>query len=148
VPREELVAYYRAADVCLVNPLRDGMNLVSMEYVACRGEDGVLVLSELAGAAHALGNAALLVNPFAIQETAMALSRALEMDAGERAHRMRRLMKRVEDTDVHRWLERILGAALSGDGMPSGEMLPGPPAEAHDLAAVLPSPPGPTNPFH
>ena len=113
VPREELVAYYRAADVCLVNPLRDGMNLVAMEYVACQqGGEGVLVLSELTGAARTLGDGALLINPFAIQETAETLEVALSMDAGERRQRMQRLFARVAACDVHGWLERILSAAL------------------------------------
>jgi trehalose 6-phosphate synthase len=113
VPREELVAYYRAADVCLVNPLRDGMNLVAMEFVASQQEgDGVLVLSELTGAAHTLGDGALLINPFAIQETADALATALTMDQAERRRRMQRLLARVTACDVHGWLERILTAAL------------------------------------
>ena len=114
VPREELVACYRAADVCLVNPLRDGMNLVAMEYVACQqdGEEGVLVLSELTGAARTLGDGALQINPFAIQETADALAAALEMAPQERRLRMQRLFARVAACDVHGWLERILTAAL------------------------------------
>jgi trehalose-6-phosphate synthase len=114
VPREELVAYYRAADVCLVNPLRDGMNLVAMEYVACQSDGtGALVLSELAGAAHVLGDDALLVNPFAIAETAVALGAALEMDPDERRRRMARLLSKVVACDVHRWLESVLTAALA-----------------------------------
>ena len=123
VPREELVAYYRAADVCLVNPLRDGMNLVAMEYVACQQDgDGVLVLSELTGAARTLGDGALLVNPFAIQETADTLAAALEMEPQERRRRMQRLFARVTACDVHGWLERILTAALEeGHGEPRGD---------------------------
>jgi len=117
VPREELVAYYRAADVCLVNPLRDGMNLVAMEFVACQEDgEGVLVLSELTGAAHTLGEGALLVNPFAIQQTAEALETALSMDVEERRQRMRKLFQRVTSCDVNAWLERILGAALRASG--------------------------------
>ncbi|HXT49666.1 MAG TPA: trehalose-6-phosphate synthase, partial [Thermoanaerobaculia bacterium] len=124
VPREELVAYYRAADVCLVNPLRDGMNLVAMEFVASQVDgEGVLVLSELTGAARTLGDAALLINPFAIQETAEALAKALSMDPAERRRRMQRLLARVTECDVHGWLERILTAALEvpGDGTPRVE---------------------------
>jgi trehalose 6-phosphate synthase/phosphatase len=117
VPREELVAYYRAADVCLVNPLRDGMNLVAMEFVACQEEgEGVLVLSELTGAARTLGEGALLVNPFAIQQTADALETALAMDVEERRRRMRMLFQRVSSCDVNAWLERILGEALRAGG--------------------------------
>jgi trehalose-6-phosphate synthase len=114
VPREELVAYYRAADVCLVNPLRDGMNLVAMEFAACQENgEGVLVLSELTGAAHALGDGALQINPFAIHETAEVLAQALSMDAEEKRQRMRRLFARVTACDVHGWLERVLRAALA-----------------------------------
>ena len=114
VPREELVAYYRAADVCLVNPLRDGMNLVAMEFVACQHDgEGVLVLSELTGAARTLGDGALLINPFAIHETAETLAAALAMDSGEKRRRMQRLFSRVAACDVHGWLERILSAALA-----------------------------------
>jgi alpha,alpha-trehalose-phosphate synthase [UDP-forming] len=116
VPRDELVAYYRAADVCLVTPLRDGMNLVAMEYVACRDDgDGVLMLSELTGAARELGRGAVLVNPFAIHETADALGAALAMPSEERQERMAMLRERVVACDVHGWLQRILGAAV-GDG--------------------------------
>jgi len=117
VPREELVAFYRAADVCLVNPLRDGMNLVAMEFVACQVDgEGVLVLSELTGAARTLGDGALLINPFAIQETAEVLAKALSMDPAERRRRMQRLLSRVTECDVHGWLERILTAALEVPG--------------------------------
>jgi len=116
VPREELVAYYRAADVCLVNPLRDGMNLVAMEFVACQHDgEGVLVLSELTGAARTLGDGALLINPFAIHETAETLAAALAMESGEKRRRMQRLFSRVAACDVHGWLERILSAALAGE---------------------------------
>jgi len=120
LPRHELVAFYRAADVCLVNPLRDGMNLVAMEFVAAQAglpeEDaGVLVLSELTGAAHELGENALLINPFAIHETAEAITRALAMPAAERGRRMEELQRSIDRCDIHGWLERILGAALGGE---------------------------------
>ncbi|HEV8632501.1 MAG TPA: trehalose-6-phosphate synthase, partial [Thermoanaerobaculia bacterium] len=122
IPRPDLVSYYRAADVCLVNPLRDGMNLVAMEYVACQAgkvadrlKDGVLVLSELTGAASVLGDGPLLINPFAIQETAEALERALAMDEGERRTRMEKLLASVRAHDVHGWLERILSAAMQSE---------------------------------
>jgi len=121
VPREELVAYYCAADVCLVNPLRDGMNLVAMEYVACQSEgNGSLVLSELAGAAHLLGDDALLVNPFAIAETAEALGEALRMHPEERRRRMARLFARVAACDVHHWLAGVLAAAMAEQGAGDG----------------------------
>ena len=77
-PREEMAALYLAADVMLVTPLRDGMNLVAKEYVACRhDDDGALVLSEFAGAADELRQA-LLVNPHDIDGVKEALARALD----------------------------------------------------------------------
>ena len=116
LPRHELVACYRAADVCLVTPLRDGMNLVAMEYVACRDDlDGVLVLSELTGAARELGRGAVQVNPFAIHETADSLAHALAMPPEDRRERMTLLRECVASCDVHGWLERILKAAV-GEG--------------------------------
>jgi alpha,alpha-trehalose-phosphate synthase [UDP-forming] len=114
VPRRELVAFYRAADVCLVTPLRDGMNLVAMEYVACRDDgDGVLVLSELTGAARELGRGAVQVNPFAIHETAELLADSLAMPIEERRERMALLRERVAACDVHGWLEKVLQAVVA-----------------------------------
>ncbi len=108
-PRE-LYAHYRAADVALVTPLRDGMNLVAQEYCASRVDDaGVLVLSKLAGAASYL-EGALLVNPHDIDGTAAAIHAALAMPPEERRARMRRSRAAVEELDVHRWSERFLGA--------------------------------------
>lgn len=100
---KQLVALYRAADVMLVTPLRDGMNLVAKEFPASRtDEDGVLVLSELAGAATELSDA-LLVNPFDIDQTAATIRRALSMPREERRARMGALRRRVAGYDVHRW---------------------------------------------
>ena len=106
--REELVALYRAADVMLVTPLRDGMNLVAKEFIASRVDgDGVLVLSEFAGAAAELAEA-IHVNPFDIEGTAAAFHRALELSEDERRSRMRALRRRVLGSDVHDWAERFL----------------------------------------
>ena len=106
-PRE-LAAFYRAADVMLVTPVRDGMNLVAKEYVACRvGEDGVLVLSELAGAAAELGEA-LLVNPYDVDGMERAIHRAIEMSEEEQRVRMRALRRRVFAADVHWWARTFL----------------------------------------
>ena len=103
LPREKLVALYRAATVALITPLRDGMNLVAKEFVASRvDEDGVLILSEFAGAAAELSGA-LMVNPYDIDGVAATLRHALEMPAGERRERMRGLRQRVRDHDVHAW---------------------------------------------
>lgn len=108
LPFEELVALYRAADVMLVTPLRDGMNLVAKEFCACRVDDtGVLVLSEFAGAAAAMKEA-LLVNPYDVGSLATALERALNLSAEEATRRMRILRRRVERGDVHRWAGRFL----------------------------------------
>jgi trehalose 6-phosphate synthase/phosphatase len=99
----ELVALYRAADVMLVTPLRDGMNLVAKEFVASRtDEDGVLILSEFAGAAAELDRA-MVVNPYDIDGVADAILRALSMPAAERGARMKALRRRVIEHDVHAW---------------------------------------------
>ncbi|MPY88001.1 MAG: bifunctional alpha,alpha-trehalose-phosphate synthase (UDP-forming)/trehalose-phosphatase [Luteitalea sp.] len=108
VTRRQLVALYRAADVMLVTPLRDGMNLVAKEFVASRvDEDGVLVLSEFAGAATELGEA-IVVNPYDINGAAAAINYALSMGASERRTRMRALRRRVVSHDVHRWARTFL----------------------------------------
>jgi trehalose 6-phosphate synthase len=107
-PREEMVALYLAADVMLVTALRDGMNLVAKEYVACRhDEDGVLVLSEFAGAADELKNA-LLVNPHDIDGLKDTMLQAVRMPQRERTTRMRALRRRVRDNDVARWSNTFL----------------------------------------
>src|SRR5437879_11770255 len=111
LPPAELVALYRQADVALVTPLRDGMNLVAKEYVAAQlDDDGVLVLSEMAGAADELQEA-LLVNPFDVDEVADALHRALQMPRDERRARMSALRHRVRANDVRVWVERFLDAS-------------------------------------
>ncbi|MBC7170402.1 bifunctional alpha,alpha-trehalose-phosphate synthase (UDP-forming)/trehalose-phosphatase [Candidatus Bipolaricaulota bacterium] len=108
VPFERLVALYRAADVALVTPLRDGMNLVAKEYVACQVDgDGVLVLSEFAGAAQELGEA-LLVNPNDVPGMARAIGEALEMPRRERAERMRRMAEWVAGHTVEEWAADFL----------------------------------------
>ena len=105
-----LFAHYRAADVALVTPLRDGMNLVAHEYAAARtDDDGVLVLSEFAGAAKYL-KGAMLVNPYDVESTASAIHRALTMRASEKKKRMRALRSAVMSLDVHRWAEQYLSA--------------------------------------
>lgn len=110
--RPELVAYYREADVALVTPLKDGMNLVAKEYCASAvDEDGALVLSEFAGAAAQLQDGALLVNPYDTVQTADALRGALVMEEGERRERMHRLREVVRREDVHWWLASFARAA-------------------------------------
>jgi trehalose 6-phosphate synthase/phosphatase len=122
VPMSQLVTLYRAADVMLVTPLRDGMNLVAKEYIASRvDEDGVLVLSEFAGAAAEMQEA-LVVNPYDIAEVANATKRALAMAPNERAARMRALRSRVAENDVARWAGGFLSdldrAASARDASP------------------------------
>ncbi|MBI3818699.1 MAG: bifunctional alpha,alpha-trehalose-phosphate synthase (UDP-forming)/trehalose-phosphatase [Planctomycetes bacterium] len=110
VTREQLVALYMAADVLAVTPLRDGMNLVAKEFVASRADgDGVLVLSEFAGAASELGEA-LLVNTYDVDGMAAALARALSMPESERRRRMASLRSRVCTRTVHDWANTFLDA--------------------------------------
>src|SRR5207302_2365323 len=110
IERTELVGLYKLADVCWVGSLRDGMNLVAKEYVACKPEgDGVLVLSEFAGAAAEMGEA-LLINPFDEERTAATIERALTLDEQERRLRMTALHHRVVRNNVFRWGERFVAA--------------------------------------
>ncbi|KAA0241322.1 hypothetical protein EDM76_00155 [bacterium] len=105
---DEVASLYLAADVMLVTPLRDGMNLVAKEFVATRVDgDGVLVLSEFAGAAAELREA-LLVNPYSTEDVASAVARALAMPAHERRWRMERLRMRVGANNVKHWAESFL----------------------------------------
>ena len=119
-PREEMVAMYLAADVMLVTALRDGMNLVAKEYVAVRFDaDGVLVLSEFAGAADELKQA-ILINPHDIDGTKDAIVRAVEMPRRERARRMRSLRRKVAENDVAAWSASFLRALTGGAAVAAG----------------------------
>lgn len=110
LPREELIAYYRAADVMMITPLRDGMNLVAKEYIASRVDlTGVLVLSEFAGAAEQLDRA-LLVNPYDVDGLAATLERAVGLDVVEQRERMRSLRRTVSRWDVYTWAKECLEA--------------------------------------
>jgi trehalose 6-phosphate synthase len=114
-PRNEMAALYLAADVMLVTALRDGMNLVAKEYVATRTDhDGVLILSEFAGAADELRQA-LLVNPHDIDGLKAAMLHAIKMPKRERATRMRALRRRVLTHDVQRWSATFLDALVRAD---------------------------------
>ncbi len=110
----DLIAYYRAADIALVTPLKDGMNLVAKEYCAC-GEEGVLILSEFAGAAAQLGRGALLVNPYDTEGVADAIYQACCITGDERRARMRRLQRSVRKYDVFWWADAFLRAAFAKD---------------------------------
>jgi trehalose 6-phosphate synthase len=101
-------AFLRMAPMCVVSSLHDGMNLVAKEYVAAQGGgDGVLVLSEFAGAARELADA-LIINPYDIDRFAEALHAGLEMGADERRARMQRLVRQVEEHNIYRWAARFL----------------------------------------
>ena len=108
VPRDELLAYFRAADATLVTPLRDGMNLVTKEYVACRDDlGGALVLSEFTGAAMELGDS-YLMNPYDSVSTDDAIVAAVTDDVDERRRRMRILRDQVMNNDVAQWATSFL----------------------------------------
>ncbi len=108
VPFEKLVAAYASADAALVTPLRDGMNLVAKEYVACRTNGrGVLILSEMAGAASELPEA-LLINPNSTSEIADAIKTALEMPEAEQTVRLEAMQRRLKRYDVVRWAQDFL----------------------------------------
>ncbi|MHB8419558.1 MAG: alpha,alpha-trehalose-phosphate synthase (UDP-forming) [Myxococcales bacterium] len=114
----EVFRCYRAADLCYVSSLHDGMNLVAKEFVAARDDGrGVLVLSSFTGAAAELTEA-LIVNPYDLEQASAALATALEMPPAEQADRLRAMRARLADANVYRWAERmILDAAqlrLSG----------------------------------
>jgi trehalose 6-phosphate synthase len=107
-PREEMAALYRAADIMVVTPFRDGMNLVAKEYVACRfDDDGALVLSEFAGASNELRQA-YLVNPYDINGMKAKMLEAYEANAKDRSRRMRAMRKTVSENDVSRWATSFL----------------------------------------
>ncbi|MFP5354010.1 MAG: trehalose-6-phosphate synthase [Gemmatimonadota bacterium] len=105
---DRVYRFYRAAHLCYVSSLHDGMNLVSKEFVAARDdEQGVLVLSQFAGAAHELAEA-LIVNPYDLEAASEALERAVEMPLAEQGERMRALRATVEERNVYRWAGRML----------------------------------------
>ena len=117
----ELAGLYRAADVMLVTPLRDGMNLVAKEYVSCQSEEkGVLLVSHLAGAAEELTDA-LVINPYDLEGVADSIRQALEMPMEERRNRMRRMRDYLATHDIKAWADECLRDAglLPQDDSPS-----------------------------
>ncbi|HJV76279.1 MAG TPA: trehalose-6-phosphate synthase [Noviherbaspirillum sp.] len=105
---EDVKRYYRAAEVCMVTSLHDGMNLVAKEFIAARDDErGVLVLSQFTGAAREL-HEALIVNPYHIEQSADALYRALTMPEVEQRERMRSMRSLVKDFNIYRWAGRML----------------------------------------
>jgi trehalose 6-phosphate synthase len=112
--REEVYAYLRASEIALVTPLRDGMNLVAKEFAACHSDKrGVLVLSEFAGAAAEMQDAALLVNPYDIEGMAEAIHAAYTMPEDERQRRMEIAQDAVRGNDIFNWVDSILEAAFA-----------------------------------
>jgi trehalose 6-phosphate synthase len=109
-PKEEMAALYLAADVMLVTSLRDGMNLVAKEYVACRSDEtGALVLSEFTGAADELSGA-FVVNPHDIEGLKDTIVRAATVPPAEARRRMRSMRRRVHEHDVAHWAASFLSA--------------------------------------
>jgi len=105
---QEIEPYYRAADLCLVTSLHDGMNLVAKEFLAARGDErGVLILSQFTGAARELRDA-LLVNPYDIDQTAEAIRAALEMEPEEKQLRVHRMRKIIKEHNIYRWAGNLI----------------------------------------
>jgi trehalose-6-phosphate synthase len=105
---QEIEPYYRAADLCLVTSLHDGMNLVAKEFLAARSdESGVLILSQFTGAARELRDA-LLVNPYDIDQTAEAIRAALEMEPEDKQVRVRRMRKVIKEHNIYRWAGNLI----------------------------------------
>lgn len=127
VPKEELIAMYRTADIALVTSLKDGMNLVSKEYCASRiNNDGVLILSEFAGSASQLKKNALLVNPYDREGTADAIFRAFVMSEKEKYNRMSSMRRSIKRRDVFWWVNNFLRASMNRElhDFPEREMAP------------------------
>jgi trehalose-6-phosphate synthase len=105
----EVQRYYRAAHLCMVTSLHDGMNLVAKEYIAARDDEhGALILSSFTGASRDLRDA-LIVNPYDVDGTANTIARALEMDSGEVRDRMRRMRRAVTEHNIYWWAGSLIG---------------------------------------
>lgn len=140
--RSTILGFLSAAEVALVTPLRDGMNLVAKEFVAAQDPEspGVLVLSELAGAAREL-DAAVLVNPHDVDDIADGIERALSMPVPERRERWRAMMGVLRRNDIHRWRKRFmdsLGSREPSAPPPSPPPSPRPPRERRRIRGLEP----------
>ena len=124
-PREALAGFYRASDVALITPLRDGMNLVAKEFVASQdpADPGVLILSRFAGAAHQLGEA-LLVNPYSKDELSDAIREALDMPKAERIRRWEKMVDNVRKEDVLAWRRGFVEALQSVSAEQASDLVP------------------------
>ena len=120
---EELCALYQAADVALITPLRDGMNLVAKEYIASCIDKGVLILSELTGAASEL-NEAILVNPTDTDEVSNAIHQALTMTLIEQRSRLSYLQRRTAEYDVQKWINDFLEQLITTDDIAAFDASP------------------------
>ena len=106
---EAIEPYYKASDLCMVTSLHDGMNLVAKEFVAARdNEDGVLILSQFAGASRELKDA-VIVNPYDIEQMADAICLSLRMEPAERSERMRRMRTNIRVYNIYRWAGKLIG---------------------------------------
>jgi trehalose 6-phosphate synthase len=115
-------AFMRMASLCIVSSLHDGMNLVAKEYVAAREDgDGVLILSELAGAARELSDA-IIINPYDTEQFASAIRYAMEMPEDERRSRMERMRRQVEEYNINRWAAKFLTALSLARARSSAEL--------------------------
>ncbi|CEL96125.1 unnamed protein product [Vitrella brassicaformis CCMP3155] len=124
---EELVALYRVADVAFISSLRDGMNLVSYEYIACQeGKHGVLILSEFAGAAQSLGAGSIRINPWNLDETADAIKQALTMSPEERQSRHEYAFRHVHTHTSQTWAETFINSLREAS------------AESEEVCAAVP----------
>jgi len=120
-PQKRLIALHRLAQFCLVSSLHDGMNLVAKEFVASRSDgDGVLVLSEFAGASRELTDA-VVVNPFDEEQVAEAIRAALEMDPQERRRRMHKMRAVVAEGNIYRWIGKILSTLIKFEFHPGDQ---------------------------
>jgi trehalose 6-phosphate synthase/phosphatase len=111
--RVEILAHYRASEIALITPLKDGMNLVAKEYCASCADDGCLILSEFAGAAAQLQKGALLVNPYDVAGMADAIHQAYQMEREERKEHMSSLRRSVQEQDIFWWVDSFLHAGVA-----------------------------------
>lgn len=113
VSRKELIVFYRVSDVALITPVKDGMNLVAKEYIASNIEkNGVLILSEFAGAVTQLQNEALLINPYDIEGVAEAIKKAIDITPQEAKMRIQKMRRNTQRYDVFWWVKNFLRAAF------------------------------------
>ncbi|MCJ7665295.1 MAG: trehalose-6-phosphate synthase [Actinobacteria bacterium] len=118
LPQTKLIALYKISDICLVTPLRDGMNLIAKEYVSCKAEEnGILILSEFAGAAEEMKKYSILVNPYDIEEVADSINKALNMHGNTKKMMISRLRKIVQKNDIYAWANNFINYSKD---MPGG----------------------------